>query len=290
MIRAIKSELLKIRSTNTWWLIGLGVLAFTALALLFNCIEAHFELKAPDAPSADASSQDRANYQAELNTYNDHRSSAGLAKIAANIFTSGQFLGVMLIMVLCILIVTNEFFHQTATSTFLTTPHRTTVIIAKYLTGIIVGAIGWLIATVPSAVVTIIFFKSEDLSGYGDWRATRSILLNLAAYMIWAVLGVGLGVMIRSQVGAVVTGTTTYLVGTYVVAIFFMLIHSYLIKKDWVLTAQVIVPAIASIVMTTPGGGGDHLPDQWVGAAVLIGYGLIFGIIGTALVRSRDVS
>ena len=40
---------------------------------------------------------------------------------------------------------TNEFFHQTATTTFLTTPHRTAVILAKLVAAIVLGAgcSGW---------------------------------------------------------------------------------------------------------------------------------------------------
>ena len=33
----------------------------------------------------------------------------------------------------------------------------------------------------------------------------RALLFNLLAYVLWAILGVGLGVLIRSQIGAVIT-------------------------------------------------------------------------------------
>lgn len=290
MIRAIRSELLKVRSTHTWWLMALGLLGFTALALLFNWVEAHYELQTPDAPPADASDSEVAAYEAQMEDYNEYRTSAGIAKIGANLYTSGQFFGVMLIMVLGVLIVTNEFFHQTATTTFLTTPHRTVAILAKYIAGAIVGVIGWMVTTIPSVAVTAIFYQVKDLPGAGDWEALRSILLNLAAFVVWAVLGVGLGVLIRSQIGAVVTGTVAYLIGTFAVSMIFNLIRTYVIKEDWVETAQVIVPAVASMIMVTPGKLYEHAADQWVGAVVLIGYGLIFGVIGTLLVRKRDIS
>ena len=34
MMKLIRGELLKIRTTNTWWLFGIGVIGMTALALL----------------------------------------------------------------------------------------------------------------------------------------------------------------------------------------------------------------------------------------------------------------
>jgi hypothetical protein len=57
---------------------------------------------------------------------------AGQAAIAAGLLAAGQFLGVMLAMLLAVLVVTNEYAHQTATATFLTKPHRGAVIAAKF--------------------------------------------------------------------------------------------------------------------------------------------------------------
>ena len=39
--------------------------------------------------------------------------------VATNLYTSGQFFGVLIVMLLGAIMVTNEFFHQTATTTFL---------------------------------------------------------------------------------------------------------------------------------------------------------------------------
>ena len=47
-----------------------------------------------------------------------------VAQHTAEIFTSGQFLGLMLVIIVGVLVVTNEYTHQTATATFLTTPRR----------------------------------------------------------------------------------------------------------------------------------------------------------------------
>src|SRR5262249_39820455 len=117
----------------------------------------------------------------------------------------------------------------------------------------------------------------------------RSVLLNLAAFAMWAVLGLGIGTLIRSQIGAVVTGTVLYLLGTAAVALIAQLIHNYY-PHDWVLTAEVIAPAIASSVMISPGRAFDQAPAQWVGALVLVGYTLLAGGIGSWLIRQRDIS
>ena len=41
----------------------------------------------------------------------------------------------------------------------------------------------------------------------------RAMLFNLAAYLLWAIFGFGLGTLIRSQIGSVVTGMIIYLIG-----------------------------------------------------------------------------
>lgn len=294
MIRAIRSELLKLRTTNTWWLMGIGVALCTGLALALNLTQAHFELadNTKDLEGIE-NDKDRQQYVAEEQaSYLQAHTAAGLAKIAANVYTSGQLFGAMLVMVMAAILVTNEFHHQTATTTFLGIPQRTKVIISKFVAGIAYGAIGWVITTFISIVAGWFFFKSEDVSNsLGEWDAIQSVLLNLAVYALWAVIGCGLGVLLRSQIAAVVTGTAVYLVGIAGGSIVFALIHAYLIKEDWVQTAEVILPAAASMVMVTPGGEAfPNAPAQWVGAAVLIGYGLVAGIIGTLITRKRDIS
>jgi hypothetical protein len=62
------------------------------------------------------------------------------------------------------------------------------------------------------------------------------------------------------------------------------------IPKDWILTAQVIVPSVASAVMISPTKTFDQSPAQWVGAVVLVAYGIVAGLVGTAILRRRDIA
>jgi ABC-type transport system involved in multi-copper enzyme maturation permease subunit len=118
----------------------------------------------------------------------------------------------------------------------------------------------------------------------------RAILLNLAAYAIWAVFGIGFGALVRSQLGATVAATVLYLVGASAASSVFDLLHTYVINKDWILTVQVIVPEVASAVMISPTKTFDQSPAEWVGAAVLIGYGIVAGLVGTSVLRRRDIA
>ncbi len=85
-----------------------------------------------------------------------------MSKAAANLYTSGQFFGALFVMLLGTLIVTNEFSHQTATTTFLTTPHRTAVILGKLIAGVAVAAFFWLITTVLNVIAGAVFLSTQD--------------------------------------------------------------------------------------------------------------------------------
>ncbi|GAB3815408.1 ABC transporter permease subunit [Micromonospora zhanjiangensis] len=278
-MRLVRAELLKIRTTNTWWLFGLGAFVLLALSFLVNAVSAHFIFKqATDVPP-NASPE-----QAE-----QIRAAADTLYQAANLYTSGQFFGLLFVTLIGIIVVTNEFHHQTATTTFLTTPHRTAVILGKLVAAALMGAGAWLITTLLTIPATIIFLGAENVDNhFGQWGVIRPILLNLLAYVLWGTLGVGFGVLIRSQIGATVTAVVLYLVGTAAAGIIFSLLQQWL-KWDWISKAQVIVPSIASQLMIS----GTELPGnppQWVGAVVLIAYAVVTGFVGTMIVRTRDIS
>lgn len=282
--RLIAAEVMKIRTTNSWWLLTLGVVLFTALALTANGFGHHYELYPPLSRMA---AGDRADAIARAAVAH---SPAGLRSIAADMLTSGQFFGCLLAMLIGILVVTNEYFHQTATATFMTNPHRTAVIMAKLVAAGMFGALFWLVSTILNVLTTPIYLHTQHVDvSLTQWPVTRSVLLNLLAFVMWAVFGLGLGTLIRSQIGAVVTGMVVYLIGLAAVRIIFNLIYNGY-HHSWVLAAQVISPAVASQVMVSPGRVFDHAPPQYVGLLVMIGYAVLFGGLGIWLTRRRDIS
>ncbi len=102
---------------------------------------------------------------------------------------------------------TNEFNQQTATTTFLATPIRSKVVLAK-ITAVLVVAVGfWLITTVIDLIVGASFFSNRGFdSGLDQWPIQRAILLNLLVFALWAIFGVGIGLVLRNQTAAVLVG------------------------------------------------------------------------------------
>ncbi len=279
MIKLIRSELLKIRTTNLWWIFLILVVGFTGLALLITVLQAHEYLTAtPNFGNGAQAARLKAEWEAQRNVPGQ----------AANIYTSGQYFGLLFVLIMGALVVTNEFFHQTATTTFLTTPRRTRVIAAKLIAGIGMGAGFWLVTTLIDVAVGSIALNSW---GYGPQLGTgtvwRAILLNLLGYGIWAVFGIGLGVLVRSQIGTVVLSIVIYFVtGTLAQGIASVL--DQLLHWHWVLKVVVALPGTASQLMIE-GVKLSGNPPQWVGGLVLAGWGVAAAVVGTLLTRRRDI-
>ena len=271
----VKAELFKIRTTSTWWVFGLITLPLWGLALLINWLSSNLSANVdPGEVTAEQAEQIRVANEA--------------VNVASNLYTSGQFFGVLMVMLLGAIVVTNEFFHQTATTTFLVAPHREAVIVAKLIASTILGLGFWLITTVLNLLLVPLILNSLDVGPQlGEPAVWRAIGLNALAYGLWAILGVGAGVLIRSQIGATVTLSTVYVIGYLGATAIFALLTPRI--GDWFGKLQVLVPPLASQLMIS----GTELPGnppRWVGAAVLIGYAVVAGGIGTWIMKRRDIT
>ncbi|TDC01126.1 ABC transporter permease [Micromonospora fluostatini] len=271
----VRSELLKIRTTAAWLWMALGALLAVVLAFAVNAWLAHTTLTG-DADMLGLPPEEMAAQQDVVGQ-------------AANLYTSGQYFGLLFVMLIGVLMVTNEFFHQTATTTFLSTPKRTSVILSKLVAASLIGFGFWLVTSIINLVAGAIFMSVADFgTQLGEWEVQRAFLFNLLAYMIWTILGIGVGSLITNQIGAVVTSAVVYLIGTQVASVFFFLLSSWL-DSEAVLKWQVVLPSVASTVMVNS-IESPMLPAWWVGALVLVGYAVVTGVAGILITRKRDIS
>lgn len=294
-MRLLRSEFLKIRTTNVWWLFLIGVFVFTALSLWIWMGTGAGQINTAAAGSTEPFVPPEGVPEVQVEAMRqqweiEHNLTRTLISVAANVYTSGQFFGLMFAMLLGTILVTNEYFHQTATATFLTTPHRTAVVLAKLATAVLAAGFFWLFTTVINVAAGSVFFAAK---GYGNqldhWPVQRALMFNGLAFALWGVLGVGLGVLIRNQIGAVLTGALSYIIGTQIVQGIAFLISTWL-DTEWPLRLMVAWPAVASSVMISPERLYPQSPAWWVGGLVLLAYGVVFGGIGTLIMRKRDIS
>jgi ABC-2 type transport system permease protein len=287
MIRLIRSEMLKVRTTNLWWIFAIALVVMTGLALAVNLIEADSMFNTPPPDLSEMDPQDAAQAAADAAAF---RERATAVVQAANIYTSGQYFGGLLVLIIGVLVVTSEFHHQTATATFLAAPVRRHVVAAKLATGMLFAGLFWLITTAISLAGGVIYFQSTNLGPQlGAWSVQRAILFNLMVFALWAVFGIGIGAVIRNQIGATITTTALYTVGGSLAAGVFMLLQG-VTKQDWIAQARVVVPSEAATIFTTPGQVWLESPPYWVGGLVLLGYGLVSAAIGTWIMRARDIT
>jgi ABC-type transport system involved in multi-copper enzyme maturation permease subunit len=267
----IRSELRKVLTTNTWWLMIIGVVVFTAIALVANIWVGHLILtgQAQDA-GIDGVGE-------------------GLTGIAANVYTSGQFFGTLFVMLLGALMVTNEFHHQTATSTFLATPKRTRVIASKLVAAVGFGVLFALVTTLISVPVGAIFLGTEGVgSQLGEPSVLGALALNVLAYAVWAIFGVGIGTLLRNQIAAIVVCIVLKVVAEQLLGAIITLLAGWL-KQDWILNLLYALPSAASSAMTS----AERLPGApawYTGAAILLAYGLVAAGVGSLITRRRDIT
>jgi ABC-type transport system involved in multi-copper enzyme maturation permease subunit len=273
-MRLVRAELFKVRTTSIWWIMGIILLPLYAASLGFNWLSSY----ALVSGQAEGGENGQAQVEAASQPIN----------IATNMYTTGQYMGVLIVLLLSAIIVTSEFFHLTATTTFLVTPRREAVILAKFGAAIIVALLIWALTTLLDlALVPLIMDALNIDNQLGEAAVWRSIGLNALAFLLWGVLGVGLGVLIRSQLAATLILGIVYTIGTSVFQVIFALLTNYV--ADWFENLQVLVPTTASQLMLS----GTELPGnppRWVGAVVLIGYALVAGVVGTLITKRRDIS
>jgi ABC-2 type transport system permease protein len=178
MITAIRSELLKLRTTR----LAAGLLALAAgLTTLVVVIE-----------SARAGTGD-INIPALS-------SAEGLRAIVTN-----TGFAMLVAAVFGVTVATGEFRHRTATDTYLDEPNRTRILVAKLLAA---AGVGLLFGLVASVIATLVGLAVAAGKGYEIAISTGSI----AGYMAGAVLacglmaavGVGIGALLRAQLAALI--------------------------------------------------------------------------------------
>jgi ABC-2 type transport system permease protein len=279
LVRLLRAEFMKLRTTSTGWLFLTGFIVFAVAALTINGFGSHYQLYPQQGLTS------RAQGLAEAA---QARSPAGLAAIAASMMTSGQRVGVLFALLLGVVIVTSEFASQTAAVTFVTVPRRVMVIWAKVAAAACCGALFWLVSTVMAAVATPLFLYTQHVStSLAGWTVTRSVLLNLLGFVAWAVFGLGLGAVLRSQMASVIAAVGVY-AGSFGAMLVFTLLYN-LFHQGWLLGAPVIAPALAYAVMIMSGQAFPNAPAGWVGGVIMTGYTVALVAGGIALTKRRDV-
>ena len=189
-------------------------------------------------------------------------------------------LAAVITLIFGILAVAGEYRHGTITDTFLSFPGRGRVIAAKLAVYGLVGAAAGLVSSAVAIATTAAWWAAKggaiQLSAQGTWLTLGG---GVAASCAFAVIGVGLGALIRNIVGAVALALAWI---ALIEGIAGQLAGSGLAR--W-------LPFYASQALDRSGiASATRLLPQWGGGLVLLGYAAAFAAAAVLVTLRRDVT
>lgn len=188
--------------------------------------------------------------------------------------------GNIVILILGILTLTQEFRFGTATPSFLVTPKRGRVLVAKLL-AISVAGVGFALVSAVLAVGTsaaLIALRDGVLTW--DMKVLEVLAGVVLVMVLYGPIGIAVGALVRNQIAAVVGALA------------------------WTFIAeQLLVALLPDVGRWTPGGASSavlqlgelattrgELLSVWGGAALLVAYALVLLLLATRLTLRRDLT
>jgi ABC-type transport system involved in multi-copper enzyme maturation permease subunit len=267
-----RSETTKQFSTAMWWILAIVLLVyvgFTAAVLGFvftaSATGAIGGANGPRIPEAD---------------------------LPPILYSTATAVGYVFPLLIGTLMVTSEFRHKTLTPTFLATPRRGLVLWAKILVGallgVVYGVIGVIGAVAPSAAFLAGYGVDTGFSSSDTWAMFGRMLL---AYVLWVFIGIGVGALVRNQVGAIVGVLvfTQFLEPVARAAAAFVEGMDSFTKYLPGAASDALVGASVFSASAAQTGGGETL-EWWAGGLVLLGYAAVLVIVGYLVSWRGDVS
>lgn len=253
MTDPIRAELLKVRTTRGWWLyLGLIVLLIG--------------LGTAGDVGSTLADRDSVEYQ------------RGLIEVAG--------LAAVLAIILGITVVTTEFRHGTVTPTLLHTPRRELVVAAKAI-AVVVLSLGF----VALALVVVILVAGVWLAAVGaENHFTESVVVERAGQAVlsvplWGLMGVAIGVLIQSQVAALV-GTLIWIFLGEEILIAFLGLSDLIGLGD----LDGVADYLPFQALDAADGTTTDLLPYWAGVAVSLAWIAVIGGAGTERFRRRDIT
>lgn len=251
MIRLVRAEFLKVRTTQVWFWLLMGVIAVSALLVVAGLASSNGVKDASDVP--------------------DMFASASTAYIV--VFTLG------------VLGVTTEFRYQTITATFLITPSRWAIITAKLITYAILGVLYALVAVATQLAVAVPWLAAKDIDvDYGSSDVIHAIVGVFAVVALFGIIGLGVGALLRNQIVAVVVGIIFLLVLQNIT------LAIPKVRNVWPYTPAGASQAILHTTGSTEVTDGVHLLSAGAGVIVLLLWAFIPAILGASITMNRDIT
>jgi ABC-2 type transport system permease protein len=174
--------------------------------------------------------------------------------------------------------VAGEYRHQTITTTFLASPRRRDVVVAKLLAQSLTSALMGLLSLAVSAAIAVPWLHATGVDVHLDGEGVRVAAGLLVSTALYGALGVSIGALLRNQTTAAA-----------VVLLWLLAIEG--IIGDLLLGSAFVqwLPAAAGRALVHVGPSGDGL--AWPAAAgVFALYVAGFAAVGARLTVGRDIT
>ncbi|MBA2361080.1 MAG: hypothetical protein H0V79_09155 [Actinobacteria bacterium] len=178
-------------------------------------------------------------------------------------------------LILGILAVTWDYRHGTITQTFLVSPRRERVIVAKLVTALVLAALLTGLALALALGIAEVWLGDGFQLTRDNWNHAGRILV---ATLLWAVLGLGLGATLQTQVGALISAIVWFLVVEFVLV--------GLGSKIWDLDQYLPGEALREFASSGDQGRLGRTTAGLLAAAYAFG----FAALGTLFALRRDVN
>jgi ABC-2 type transport system permease protein len=256
---AIKSEFRKFFTTRLWWGMAIGIFIAGAVFSGFFAWLMTSEGVASGSPQESGMPV------------------GSPTQVANSVYTAGLGVGYLLMLTIGVLQIGSEYRHKTISGTFLATPKRLQAMLAKVVALLGIGAIYGVISLLGSVSVGATVLSLRNHNAFPSTEVLRTIVLSLLVLGLWALIGLGIGILIPNQVAAL-------LIGVGVAWIVEPLLGLILSIWSWGADIAKFLPSQATnaiVNSVTQGGMSADRLSWWAGsltlaawAAVLAGFGI----------------
>jgi ABC-2 type transport system permease protein len=264
MSGVLHAEMRRISTTKLWWLVLISIFVLSAGYAALPAVVALLEgrVGVASTPFADPG-------------------------IIRSIYNGGNVLSRILAMVVGIVTAGSEYRYGTLASSYLATPRRVRLLLGRAEALLIFGMIYGMASVGAGIVVSVPFVLAHGGTFLLHEPATwRSIILGVCSIALWTLIGMGLGILIKNVLIAVVVGIILGFLVEPIVSILFFL-------KSWdqLLNLMPSGATNAMLEITSPVLFAGHHPTRWwLAALVLVAWCLLPALAGVLSAVRRDVA
>jgi ABC-type transport system involved in multi-copper enzyme maturation permease subunit len=251
VIRLIRAEFLKLRSTQVWFWLLLVAVALSALAVI-----------------------------GPLASHGDVQNGSDVA----DMFASAS-IGYVVIFVLGVLGVTTEFRYQTITPTVLATPSRWTLITAKMISYAILGLFYAAVCLIVQLAIAIPWLSAKKIHySLGSDHIPHALIGVLVVLAVFGIIGLGVGALLKNQIVAVTVGVI------FLVALQNIFLAIPGVKHIFPYLPGGAVNSIVRVNPSSDDYNGIHILSTAGGVVVLLLWALVPAILGAGITMNRDIT